>query len=253
MIRVTDTELLAWLSAFLLPTFRILAMMSSGPLLSNRAFPVRARVAAAIAIALAAAPQAPVSPGIDIGSADAFAIVAREVAIGLAIGFVARLVFAAFEIGGELIGLQMGLSYAGFFDPSSGQANAVGRLLSTFSLLTFIALNGPLILISAIVQSFTAFPIGVPQALPLARLMPTEVFADMFRLGLALALPFIGLLLFMNLVLGVISRVAPQFNVFAVGFPATIGAGLTLFATGLPLVEQPLADATTRLLALLGQ
>ena len=253
MLSVTDTQMMAWLSGFLLPFFRILALMSSGPIVSNRAFPVRARVGLSAAVAIVAAPFIDLPAGVSIASNLAPVLIGREVLIGLAIGFIARLTFAAFEVAGEAIGLQMGLSYAGFFDPQSGQSNALGRSLSTFSVLMFTSMNGPLLLIAAVVQSFSVFPIDAAVAMPWDRLAPVDMGAEVFAMALSVALPFIALLLYLNLVLGVISRVAPQFNAFAVGFPITIGAGLLLFAIGLPLIEQPLLLATERMLAALGR
>ncbi len=252
MISFTDTQLIGWLSAFLLPLFRVLGLMTSAPLLSNRGFPARARVALAAVIAMMVAPFVDMPKGVDLGSADALLLVGREVLIGLAIGFVARLIFTAFELAGEMIGLQMGLSFAGYFDPSAGsQSNAVGRTINAFSMLTFVSLNGPLLLLAVVVQSFAVFPIAPGLPTSWASLSPVQLGADVFALGLALALPFTALLLFMNLVLGVISRVAPQFNVFAVGFPVTIGAGLILLATGFPLLEAPLTEATQRVMSLM--
>jgi flagellar biosynthetic protein FliR len=252
MIAFTDAQLAGWLASFLLPLFRVLALMSAAPILSNRAFPVRARVALSAVVALVAAPFAvPVEPSALLGGS-ALLLVAREVLIGLTIGFVARLLFASFEVAGEAVGLQMGLSYAGFFDPQSGQANAVGRFVNTVALLAFVAVNGPLAVIASVVQSFQVFPAGDPSFAFLTSRSPVQLGAEVFALALNLALPFVALLLFINLSLGVISRVAPQFNVFAVGFPVTIGTGLLLLAVGLPMIEAPLVAQLDRLLAHLG-
>ncbi len=251
MLRITDAQLIAWLSGVLYPFFRVLALMSSAPVLSNRAFPVRARVALSMAIALVVSPFVTVPAGVQVDAPQAWLLVAREVAIGLAIGFVARLVFAAFELAGETIGLQMGFSYAGYFDPQSGSANAIGRTIGTLALLGFVALNGPLVLVAALVHSFEVFPIAVSVAVPWGQGELLRMGGEVFSLAATIALPFMALLLFVNLVLGVMSRVAPQFNIMAIGFPATIGAGLVLVAIGLPLIEQPLAGATERLMSLL--
>ncbi len=251
MIQFDDATLAAWLAGFLLPFFRALALMSTAPVLSNRAVPVRLRVALALVIVVVAAPSIEV-PRLDLGSATGFGLVAREVAIGLTIGFIARLVFAGFELAGEAIGLQMGLSFAGFFDPSAGAANAVGRLLNTFALLAFVAIDGPLMVLAAVIHSFSLFPIVASPDRFTVDLQPLSAGADLFALGLTIALPFLALLLFINLTLGIVSRVAPQFNVFSVGFPVTIGAGLALLTMGLPLLEQPLLSAIQRMLTLLG-
>jgi len=253
MISVSDSQLYAWLASFLLPLFRVLALMSSAPVLSNRAFPARARVALSAAVALVVAPfAAPPSPTV-LAEAPGLVLVAREVLIGLTIGFTARLVFASFELAGEAIGLQMGLSFAGFFDPQSGQANAVGRFVGTLALLAFVAVNGPLAVIATVIQSLDVFPPGDASFAFLANRSPLQLGSEVFALALNLSLPFVALLLFVNISLGVISRVAPQFNVFAVGFPLTIGAGLLLLTLGLPMIEAPLAASLERVLTMVAR
>lgn len=249
MVTITDQQLFIWISAFLLPFFRIVGMMSTAPVFSNRAFGARPRVALSIAIALLVAPFAdPVDPAALAGAAG-LGMVAQEVMIGLTIGFVARLLFAGFEMAGEIIGLQMGLSFAGFFDPQAGTGNAVGRLVNSVSLLSFVAINGPLALLATVIESFRWLPVGGSAAQFLTTRSPLQLGGELFGLALSLALPFMALLLFVNMALGVISRVAPQFNLFAVGFPVTIAAGLLMLTVGLPMIEAPVAMHLDRLLA----
>lgn len=248
MIAFSDTQLLGWLGAFLLPMFRILALFSVAPVLGNRAVPVRVRVALAGAIAALIAPFVDVPADWSLGTTAGMGLVVREIAIGLMIGFVIRLAIAAFELAGEIIGLQMGLSFAGFFDPQAGQANAVGRLLNTFALAAFVALNGPLLVIAAILQSFVALPVAGSGLTGLGPASAVALGGQMFATAVAIALPFVALLLFVNLVLGVVSRVAPQFSVFSVGFPVTIGAGLVLLTVGASLIEAQLVEAIRQVL-----
>lgn len=257
MLQVTDAQLLTWLGAVLLPFFRILALMSSAPLVSTRSVPVRLRIALSMVLAMLVAPWAGAASTVLLGSPASLLLVVHEVLIGLAIGFSARLVFAAFEIAGEVIGLQMGLSYAGFFDPQSGTSNAVGRTFSTLALLTFVTMNGPLLLVGAILHSFNTFPIrpdlvaspvsGFPWPLRDVVSLGSNIFAS----ALALALPVVAMLLFVNLTLGVVSRVAPQFNIFSVGFPVTLCCGLFMMTVGLPLLETPLLNLGTDFMQLL--
>ncbi|HOA92281.1 MAG TPA: flagellar biosynthetic protein FliR [Quisquiliibacterium sp.] len=249
MITFSESQLFGWMAAFLLPLFRVLAMMSSAPILSNRAFTVRARVGLAALVALVVAPFAgPVDPSGFAGPAG-LVLVAREVLIGLTIGFVARLLFAAFEIAGEAIGLQMGLSFAGFFDPQQGQANAVGRFVNTIAMLAFVALNGPLAVIVTVVESFSTYPAGVASFAFVLERTPVQLGGEIFALALNLALPFMALLLFSSLSLGVISRVAPQLQLMSIGFPVTIFTGLLLLTLGLPMIEAPLNAGIERMLS----
>lgn len=260
MISFTDTQLMSWLNGFLLPFFRILALMSSAPLLSSRAVPMRYRIGLSALIAmLVVLPTDPTSVS-SLASVQGLGIIAQQILIGVSIGFAAKLIFAAFEMAGEIVGLQMGLSYAGFFDPQSGTANAVGRTFSTLALLSFVTLNGPLLLIGVILNSFTVFPIietaqasqsAATSAYPWSLRELVGMGANVFATALSLAMPFIAMLFLVNIILGVVSRIAPQLNIFAVGFPVTLGSGLVLLAAGLPLIETPLNQLTGQFLLLL--
>lgn len=250
MVGFTDQQLMAWVTPVLWPFLRVLALFTSAPVLSMRAIPVRVKVALAFFVALAAQVSLPPMPVIPLDSAAALATVAQQVVIGLTIGFAVRLVFAAVEFAGELVGLQMGLGFAAFFDPTTGgQTNAVSRFFGATVTLLFVVINGHLVLIAATIQSLHAFPVG-PDPLGLLRTVPLHTFgAEVFRLGLWIALPILAMLLFVNLVLGVISRVAQQLNVFAVGFPITIGVGLVGVVLTLPLLEQPFTMALEQMLS----
>jgi flagellar biosynthetic protein FliR len=144
----------------------------------------------------------------------------------------------------------MGLNYAGFFDPASGgQATATSRFFGTIIGLLFIVINGHLLVVAAVVQSFHAFPVA-PEPFAFLRALQPQVWgAEVFGLGLWIALPLIGMLLFVNLVLGVISRVAPQMNVFAIGFPVTLGVGLIGMLLTLPMMQAPFTIALERMLS----
>ncbi len=234
MISFSETQLLELVASVLLPLIRVLGLFTAAPVLSQRTMPARAKVALAFAISLVA------SPGIAAHHAPLdhhlIALAVHEVIVGLTLGFIARLIFSAFEIAGETIGLQMGLSFAGFFDPQSGAANPVARLLNLMALTAFVMLNGPGLLIAAVVASFQVIPITADFGW-MDSYSPVRLMGAVFSLALSIALPFIMLLLFVNLALGIMSRVAPQFSVFAVGFPVTIGIGMTLLTFTTPLMD----------------
>ena len=132
MVTFTEAELIAWLSPLFWPFVRVLALFSALPVLGQRTVPVRVRVGLSFLIVVAAQASLPVMPQVALDSALAFTLVAQNVLIGLTLGFAVRIVFAAVEFAGELIGLQMGLNYAGFFDPASGGlATAPSRFFGT--------------------------------------------------------------------------------------------------------------------------
>jgi len=164
----------------------------------------------------------------------------QQVGIGLAIGFTVRLVFAAVELAGEVIGFQMGLNFASFFDPSlNSQSSAVARFFGQMASLLFVVLNGHIMVLMATVKSFEAFPVDQNFLEALKTMKLQQLGADLFASGLWMALPMVGMLMFVNLALGIVSRVAPQMNIYSVGFPITLSVGLVGIAVTLPLMDQP--------------
>lgn len=251
MITFTEAQVLAWITPYLWPFLRALALFTSLPVLGTRSVPVRVRIGLAALIALAAQPSLPEVAPVPLDSPLAFGLVAQQVLIGLTLGFAVRVVFAAIEFAGEIIGLQMGLNFAGFFDPiSASAATATSRLYGTTIAWLFIVINGHLLIIAALIQSFTAFPVGPEPFAFLKAVQPWRWGGEIFRTGLWIALPLIAMLLFVNLVLGTISRVASQINVFAVGFPVTLGVGLLGILLTLPMMQTPFTMALERLLSL---
>jgi flagellar biosynthetic protein FliR len=252
VVLFSQLQLDTWLAGLLLPFLRVLGLFGAAPLLSHRSFPMRARVAAAGAVAVCVAPFANVPQGLSLASMAGAGMVAQQVIIGLALGFAARLLFALFEVAGEFIGLQMGFSFAGFFDPTGGTDSAVGTWLNTLAMMAFLALDGHLLLVDAIANSFRAFPISADPFTALALLRPDKLGGEVFRLALAISLPAVLLMLFVNLALGFVSRVAPQLSIFSVGFPVTMLAGLGALLVISPQVEPFVTEAMKLLLAPLG-
>lgn len=250
MLTFTEAQVLAWVTPILWPFLRVLALFGAMPVLAQRAVPMRLRVALAFLIAFCAQATLPPMPVIALDSPAAFLAVLQQVLVGVSLGFAVRIVFAAIELAGEIIGLQMGLNFAGFFDPATGgQTTAVSRFFGVSVSWLFIVINGHLMLIAAVVQSFQAFPVGPEPFAFLRSLQPQVWGAEIFRLGLWIALPLTGMLLFTNLVLGVISRVAQQMNIFAIGFPITLAVGLMGVLLTLPMMQVPFTMALERMLA----
>lgn len=249
MISFTEAEVLAWISPLLWPFLRALALLSSLPLLGTRVVPVRVRIALAALVALAAQASLPPMPAVALDSGLALMLVLQQLLIGISLGFAVRLVFAAIELAGEIVGLQMGLNFAGFFDPlTASQTTASSRFFGAIVGWLFIVINGHLLVIAALVNSFNAFPVGEAPFAFLQQAQPHEWGAMVFATGLWIALPMVAMLTFVNLVLGVISRVAAQINVFAIGFPITLGVGLLGMLLTLPLMQQPFTMALERML-----
>ena len=249
MLTFTEAQVLAWITPLLWPFLRVLALFGSLPVFGQRSVPMRMRVALAFLIAFCAQATLPAMPLIELDSAAGLLAVIQQLIVGVSLGFAIRIVFSAVEFGGELIGLQMGLNFSGFFNPmTGGEATAVSRFFGIAVAWLFIVINGHLLLIAAVVQSFHAFPVG-PEPFAFLRAVRPETWgAEVFRLGLWIALPMIAMLLFVNLVLGIISRVAQQMNIFAIGFPITVSVGLAGVMLTLPMMQMPFTMALERML-----
>ena len=249
MISFTEAQILAWITPLVWPFLRTLALFQALPVLGGRQVPVRVRVGLAAFIAFAAQASLPEVPAVALDSPTAVLLVVQQLLIGLSLGFAVRVVFAAVEFAGELIGLQMGLNFAGFFDPlTASSGTATSRFFGTLVAWLFVVMGGHLLVIAALVQSFQSFPVGPEPFAFLAQMQPHRWGAEIFATGLWIALPLITMLLFVNLVLGVVSRVAPQINIFAIGFPITLGTGLLGLWVTLPFMQQPFTMALERLL-----
>ena len=249
MISISEAQLVAWISPILWPFLRVLAVFTAAPVFSSRVFPVRARIALAFLIAYAAQASMPQQAVVGVNDPEALGVVVQQVGVGLAIGFTVRLVFGAFELAGQVIGFQMGLGFAAFFDPStSAQSSAMGRFYANMAALLFVVLNGHLMVIMAVAQSFTAFPVDQNFLQALGTMKLYELGADLFASAFWIALPVIAMLMFANLALGIVSRVAPQMNIYAIGFPVTLVVGLVGVALTLPMLEQPFAALMERMM-----
>ena len=226
MISVTSDQLNTWLALFFWPLVRILAWLSVDPLLGNRSAPVTIRVAFGVVLTLAVAPVLPEMPKVPLVSAEGILLLGQQIVIGLSLGFALRLVFAAIEFSGQFMGLQMGLSFATLFDPVNGaQTPVLAQFMVLLSILILFASNGHHLVVAAVVDSFSLVPVS---AEPLsARGFYSIVYwsASIFSVGLQIALPVSAALLASNLAIGMMTRAAPQLNIFAVGFPLTLAAG----------------------------
>ncbi len=234
MISVTTAQLNAWLAAFAWPLARILALIASAPVIGNPSVPASIKIGLGLLIAVLVAPLVPAPADIDPASASGLLILAQQVLIGLAMGFAMQIVFHAAEMAGEFVGLQMGLGFATLYDASvPGMIPVIGQFLGIVVSLAFLAVDGHLLLISSLVESFQVLPLA-PLSAPAGLRAAAQWGGSIFSFGLALSLPLLAALLITNLALGVLTRAAPQLNIFAVGFPLTILIGFLGLALALP-------------------
>lgn len=253
MVSLSEAQIAEWISPLLWPFLRILAVFSAAPVLSSRAFPLRARIGLSLLMALAIQGAIGEQTVISVSSDNALGVAIQQVAIGLSVGLAVRVVFASIELAGEVIGFQMGLNFAAFFDPSlNSQSSAVARFYGQMAALLFVVFNGHIIVLMAVVRSFQSFPIDQNFLEALKKIKLQEMGAELFSSALWIALPMIGMLMFVNLALGIVSRVAPQMNIYSIGFPITLSAGLIGMAVTLPLLDQPFVALMEHAMVLFG-
>lgn len=173
-------------------------------------------------------------------------------------GFAMRLIFTAVEMAGDLAGMQMGLGFASFYDPvNASYTPVIAQFLGILATLAFLSLNGHLYMLSVLSDSFQAFPISA--SLPSAAAFRTlaEWGTTIFTHALQLSMPLIGALMITNLALGILTRSAPQLNIFAVGFPITLTVGFATLALSLPylapILDHSLGEALDMMLRLAAQ
>lgn len=232
---VTSDQLSVWLVAFFWPFVRMLALISTAPIFSERAVPRAIKVGLAVLLAMVIAPTLGALPAVPLVSAGGVWIVIQQIIIGAAMGFSMRLVFTMVQAAGEYIGLQMGLSFASFFDPTSGGNTMVlARLLNIIAVLIFLATDAHLVLIATLAESFHALPIANAPLAASGWFVLVSAGGQIFMGGLMLALPLVATLLTLNLAMGILNRVSPQFSIFAVGFPITLLAGIVMLQMLMP-------------------
>ncbi|KVO28775.1 flagellar biosynthetic protein FliR [Burkholderia ubonensis] len=235
MFSVTYAQLNAWLTAFLWPFVRMLALVAVAPVTGHASVPGRVKIGVAAFMALVVAPTLGAMPAVTVFSAQGIWIVVTQFLIGVAMGFTMQIVFAAAQAAGDAIGLSMGLGFATFFDPhASGATPVMGRFLNAVAILAFLAFDGHLQVLAALAASFQALPVSAELLRAPGWRTLAAFGATVFQMGLLLALPVVAALLIANLALGILNRAAPQVGIFQVGFPVTMLVGLLLVQLMVP-------------------
>lgn len=251
-VAFTEAQLLAWLDAFLWPFLRIGAMLMAAPIFGVQLVPARARLLLALAFTAVLLPTLPAPPPSAMFTGPWFLMLFQQLAIGVMLGFALRLVFEAVVMGGELVSMSMGLSFAQMADPLRGvQTTAMSQFFLILATLLFLALDGHLALLELTARSFTLLPVG---AAGLDRQDAWDLAAFggwVFLGGVQIALPALTALLLVNLAFGVMSRAAPTLNALAVGFPVALVFGFAILVFALPTLQDSLVallDQAMRLL-----
>lgn len=211
------------------PMVRISAFLIAAPFFSLRSVSLRIRILLALALTWMIYPLTD-WPTVDPISAEGLREVFVQAFIGVLMGLILQVISAALVVGGQAISASMGLSMANMVDPNMGNVPVIAQFLLICSTLIFLGLGGHVIVISMVLESFKIVPIGAVIELSILFDLMVKWSAMVFLGGVLLALPILVALLFINIGLGVITRAAPALNIFAVGFPAMILAGILLLS-----------------------
>lgn len=229
-------------------------MFVSVPLFSVRAVPARVRLILSVAITLVIMPLLPPLPSVEMFSYTGFMMAIAQVVIGLTSGFILQLVFSSVVFAGQGVALSMGLGFSTMVDPQNGQqVPVIAQFYTVTTTLIFISLDGHLLLIQMLLDSFKTLPIGI-DGIDKAGIWSILAWSSrMFAGGLLLAMPVIASLLLVNIIFGVASRAAPQLQIFSVGFPVTLMLGLLLVWKTIPDVLDQFSGMLTDAYDFIGQ
>lgn len=253
-MELSITEINAWVGGFLWPFLRISAMFVSAPLFSSRMMPLKVRLLLSLLLSLTIGPMISSVPVLEPLSPEGLLISAHQVLIGLGMGFILQLIFSAFALAGEVVAMSMGLGFASMIDPQNGvQIPVLSSYYVVLVTLLFLVFDGHLLLIVMIMDSFQTLPIGV-HGIGIEGVWQIAAWAGtMFSGAVLVALPALISLLMVNLAFAMMTRTAPQLNIFAVGFPMTLMLGFIFILFSIPGLEPQLSRLLTEGYGLMSQ
>jgi len=233
VLELSNAQIGGWVGQFLLPLFRIAALLMSMPIIGTQLVPMRVRLYLALAIAVVLVPTLPPMPVVESLSLASLLLIAEQLVIGVMLGFVLQLFFHVFIVSGQLLAMQMGLGFASMVDPANGvSVPVIGQFFNMLVVLLFLSVNGHLVVLEILAESFITLPVGGG--------LSTNHFWEVagklgwvLGAGLLLVLPAITALLVVNLAFGLMTRAAPQLNIFSIGFPLTLVLGLVIVWVGM--------------------
>ena len=243
MIAFSSNEFIALIASFLWPLTRILGFVAIAPPFGNNGVPVNVKVILGVFLALIVAPTIAPLSNVDLMSITGVMVLIQQLIIGLAMGFIVRLIFAGVEMAGEVIGLTMGLGFATFYDPQTrGRSSAIAQFLVIITTLVFLSMNVHLAMFEALINSFKTIPISTSLEMGFSVKRLAIWGEEIFKIGMILSMPIVAALLITNIALGVLTRAAPQLNLFGIGFPITITVGFLMLTLILPYLLLPLEN-----------
>lgn len=225
----TESVVNQYLADFMLPFTRISALVMTMIGFGARTIPTRIKLFLCVTLTLAIMPAIPPTSVEQLFSFTTFLLIAQQTLIGISLGFITVMVINTFTLAGQIIAMQSGLGFASLVDPASGMnVPAVGQFFLILSTLLFWTMDGHLAYIQFIVASFDTLPVGNEHFASIKYKDIVLWGSWMFATALSLALAPLTAMLLINFSFGVMTRAAPQLNIFAIGFPITMMAGLLI-------------------------
>jgi flagellar biosynthesis protein FliR len=236
--------------AFALVLARVAPLFLLAPLFSSKSFPARVRGVTAVALAIGIAPVATRAVGDAAIPADIWglaALMGKEALVGMAFSFGIAALFAALSAAGAILDLSIGFMLGGVVDPLLGtQSSLLQQLYTMIGVLVFIAIGGDAWVIAGLARSYEAVPLLEWPQLGSITAAAQLAFSGIFASAIQVCAPVLLALIITDVAIGVVSKVVPQLNVFAVGFPAKIAVGLLLVGASLPFAAGWLSDELQR-------
>jgi flagellar biosynthetic protein FliR len=237
--------------AVMLASVRVTAWLVVAPPFNHRAIPQMVKVAIAVALAMAIGPglasKAPPPEFLPMLSSVLFQIV-----VGLSLGFLAQMLFAAVQAAGELIDLASGFTLASLYDPVSNvSVSMFGRVYQIVAVTLLFALNGHLLLLRGFMASYDVFPLQPVSVSALTRTVTSNV-GTFFVAALEIAAPVLVVLFLADLALGLVSRAVPSLNIFAMSFPIKILLTLSLASVAVALLPGTVSSILDHIMTAFG-
>ncbi|MFC7703728.1 flagellar biosynthetic protein FliR [Plastorhodobacter daqingensis] len=244
--------LLDWLLQLFIATLRCGGFLIAAPMFGARQIPVMVRIVLSVALGLLVLQIVPLPSPQILATPAVLPVIATELAIGLTAGLVLTIFFAAASVAGDRIAATSGLGFAAQFDPmGGGQTPVVSQFFALFLVAIFLAQEGHLAALSILIDSYRIIPVGAPANLPALTAAGIAAGGQMLFLAALIMLPVVAALLLINITIGVITRSAPQLNLFSFGFPVTLLATFALLFVNVPHLAHAFADLTGAALAAL--
>ena len=231
-------QALIQLQMYLMVLARIGGVFGFAPVFGSHNIPRQAKIALSLVLALVIFPGIPLSPGDHWNSLPSYAFcIGKEIVVGVIIGYVAALITTAMQLAGQFIDMQIGFGLVNIVDPVSGtQVTVIGQLHYIIAILLFLKTNSHHLLLTAVSESYQLVPVDGSFLGEICQSGLVALFGKMFSLAFKIAAPVTCALLLTDIVLAVMARAVPQMNVFIVGFPLKIFAGLFILAVTIPAV-----------------